>query len=269
MDTCKHEKIPTEDPHEPSDGETAKANGMVSLSDSDSETDTEAEFHEQTQLLADEDNQRSRNEFRVLVCVFSLCLMMLVLALRSCILGVHHHHANPNSQLHPGQEYGHRANAPNFHQHENLVELSSLQRHLKALQVIADTNGGTRCISGPGFNASRDYVISALSNTGFSIHVQSFPVRLFEHVSPPRLIEMPHYANPKQYTHCDRRRDSRTPTSACAFNPMGMEGIGTVQAPVQEVLLWGCSSFDYLHVQGKIALIKRGFCSFHEKALYV
>jgi aminopeptidase S len=50
---------------------------------------------------------------------------------------------------------------------------TGIRRHLKALQLIADANGGNRASPGPGYDASVDYVAGVLRAAGFVVTTPS------------------------------------------------------------------------------------------------
>ena len=67
------------------------------------------------------------------------------------------------------------------------IELEAVVTHLQALEQIAINNGGNRVIGSPGFAESLDYVSEALSEAGYQVERQSFPVELFTVNGEPRL----------------------------------------------------------------------------------
>ena len=54
------------------------------------------------------------------------------------------------------------------------VSAAGVTKHLKALQAIADANGGTRATETPGYRASVDYVVNVLEKSGWSADVVPF-----------------------------------------------------------------------------------------------
>src|SRR3990167_1170630 len=62
---------------------------------------------------------------------------------------------------------------------EEAITLKNLITHLKAFQQIADKNSelpGTRYTSTQGFDESRDYIITKLSEAGYQVSVQNVPM---------------------------------------------------------------------------------------------
>jgi hypothetical protein len=67
----------------------------------------------------------------------------------------------------------------------------NVQKHMVALQAIADANGGTRAAGTAGYDASRDYVAGKLRAAGFSVTLD--PINLVEawvENSPPVLDQL-------------------------------------------------------------------------------
>lgn len=54
------------------------------------------------------------------------------------------------------------------------ITADALETHLRALQDIADANGGTRAEGTPGFDASVDYVVKQLRDKGFDVQTPEF-----------------------------------------------------------------------------------------------
>lgn len=57
------------------------------------------------------------------------------------------------------------------------VTVDGMNRHLIAFQRLSDRNGGNRAPGTPGHRASTDYVTSKLTDAGFTVTAQDFPVR--------------------------------------------------------------------------------------------
>ncbi|MGW9479191.1 M20/M25/M40 family metallo-hydrolase [Saccharomonospora azurea] len=58
--------------------------------------------------------------------------------------------------------------------------------HLRALQRIADDNGGNRAAPGPGFTKSVDYVIGSLRRSGYTVDTPTYVGH--EHAGPPATL---------------------------------------------------------------------------------
>lgn len=53
------------------------------------------------------------------------------------------------------------------------VTIDAMMGHLEKLQEIADNNDGNRALGTPGYDASVDYVVSALRDKGFDVETRS------------------------------------------------------------------------------------------------
>lgn len=138
-----------------------------------------------------------------------------------------------------------------------LVEKSSAKdafQHLKKFQQIADTTDGNRAAGTLGHDASAAYVYQQLKKYGYDVSYQQFDFIYTETqaeklsvISPaPRAVEI------KAMTYT-----KSTP-------------VGGIKAPLAAVPVdatTGCELADYASgtFTGKIALIKRGGCTFGEK----
>ena len=96
--------------------------------------------------------------------------------------------------------------------------------HLKALQAIADANGGTRAAGTPGYEASVDYVVNTLEAAGWEVTHRRVPVHLRGPVDPPAAHPGQRHL-PDRSVHRqragqpDRRRHPRRPRSSGSATP--------------------------------------------------
>jgi Iap family predicted aminopeptidase len=65
---------------------------------------------------------------------------------------------------------------------------AGLERHLAALDSIAERNGGERAAGTPGYEASVDYVAGVLRDAGWRVRVQDVPMALWRERSPATLL---------------------------------------------------------------------------------
>ncbi len=133
------------------------------------------------------------------------------------------------------------------------VSADKINRHLIALQRIADTNGGTRAAHTPGYQKSLDYIAGGLRAAGFEVSTPEFTYNRVV-VDAAVVVAGAVRAAPTQMT------DSiNTPVG-------GLTG-PLVAVPVDANP--GCQIEDYAGVDavGAIALIKRGGCAFTQKQL--
>jgi Zn-dependent M28 family amino/carboxypeptidase len=142
------------------------------------------------------------------------------------------------------------------------MTLDGVLAHTKALQDIADANGGNRASGFPGYDASVDYVVATLTAAGYSPTVQPFDFVLFSEVSESTLEQIA--PAPTPYTYLTD------------FFTMDYSGSGSATAAVTAVDVAlglgntstsGCEAADFAGFPaGNIALIQRGSCSFAVKA---
>lgn len=128
---------------------------------------------------------------------------------------------------------------------QKLVTLKDLMAGSQKLQDFADANGGNRAFGGGGHNATVDWLYKELKKTGYyNVYKQPF-VELFT-----------------------------AATVVTSANGEAFEGeymtygpSGEVEAPFVLVNNIGCNPEDYpAEVAGNVALIKRGECTFAQKA---
>ncbi len=126
------------------------------------------------------------------------------------------------------------------------VTVEAMTGHLRALQDIADSNGGTRAIGTPGYDATVDHIVGALRGAGFDVQTPEFPTRLFTHGEPELTVGgVPFDAGVLQYS---------------AGTPAGGVSGPLVAAPSDPTP--GCTAADYdgLSVGGAVVLVDRGGC---------
>ncbi|MQA16232.1 MAG: M28 family peptidase [Pseudonocardiaceae bacterium] len=131
------------------------------------------------------------------------------------------------------------------------VTLAGVHRHLVALQRIADSNGGNRAASTPGYAASVDYLVRKLRAAGFEVSTPQFQYEA-------EIVDRAEFSV----------GGSGVEIVPMAYSPSTPEG--GVSAPlvvVPEDGSPGCEASDYdgLPIGGAIALIRRGACTFADK----
>jgi Zn-dependent M28 family amino/carboxypeptidase len=144
------------------------------------------------------------------------------------------------------------------------VTIGGIVQHARALQAVADRNGGTRVAGGRGYAESASYVARRLRVAGYSVTVQDFEFPYFEERAPSRLAQT--------------EPTARTYAPETDFNTLLYSGSGDVTARVQPVDLIlppppqpsstsGCEAADFAgFVPGSVALMQRGACTFGVKA---
>jgi Zn-dependent M28 family amino/carboxypeptidase len=145
------------------------------------------------------------------------------------------------------------------------VSVDGVMEHQRALQRVADRNGGNRLAGTPGYDQSAAYVARRLRLADYRVTVQPFDFPFFREQEPARLSQVA----PATKTYV---RDTD-------FTAMQYSGSGEVTAPVQAVDVQippgatansstsGCEAADFTgFVRGAVALIQRGTCTFAQKA---
>lgn len=129
---------------------------------------------------------------------------------------------------------------------------ASANRHLIALQRIADSNGGTRAANTPGYDASVDYIAGKLSEAGFDVETPEFTCEVVD-----------------AETFTVNVNGTSYEVLTMEFSPQTREGgiIGPL-AVVAEDATTGCEATDFASQSytESIALIRRGGCNFSVKA---
>jgi Zn-dependent M28 family amino/carboxypeptidase len=139
------------------------------------------------------------------------------------------------------------------------VTVGGVNRHLIALQRIADQNGGTRAASTPGHDASATYVHDKLAAAGWNVSYQDFDYEFA--VETESLTEVS--PNQRDFPSVDIFEFSpETPdegiTAPLAVVPNGQNPTGP-----------GCVASDFAGADytGTITLIQRGGCNFSVKQI--
>lgn len=130
------------------------------------------------------------------------------------------------------------------------VTTDAMMAHLSKLQDIANANNGTRAVGTPGYEASVDYVVNTLRDSGFDVQTPEFSARVF-HAEKPEL------------TVGGRPVEARALDFSLGTPPGGVSG-PLVAAPANSL---GCAAADYgdLPVRGAVVLVDRGTCPFAQK----
>ncbi|MFN2497157.1 MAG: PA domain-containing protein [Pseudonocardiaceae bacterium] len=128
------------------------------------------------------------------------------------------------------------------------VTVDGVHRHLRALQRIADTNGGIRAAGTPGYDASVDYVAGQLRNAGFDVSTPEFDYQA--EVIDAATLDV---------------GGKQVEINQMAFSPNTSPGGAT--GPLLVVPDDGCEAADYtgLTATGTVTLIRRGTCTFAQK----
>ena len=130
------------------------------------------------------------------------------------------------------------------------VTIDAMMAHLSKLQDIANANKGTRAVGTPGYEASVDYVVNTLRNSGFEVQTPEFSARVF-------------HAEKPEVTVGGKPVEARALEFSLGTPPEGVSG-PLVPAPADSL---GCAAADYggLPVRGAVVLVDRGTCPFAQK----
>jgi Zn-dependent M28 family amino/carboxypeptidase len=126
------------------------------------------------------------------------------------------------------------------------VDIGGINRHLIALQRLADANGGTRAASTEGHRQSAEYIAGKLTAAGYAVSRQEFPFTYAETIEQKLTAA-----------------GADVPIIVMSYSPS--TPAGGITAPLAVIPVDatpGCEAADFGDVTGKIALISRGSCSF-------
>jgi Zn-dependent M28 family amino/carboxypeptidase len=144
---------------------------------------------------------------------------------------------------------------------------SGIRKHLKALQLIADANGGNRATSTTGHEASVKYVEEQLATAGsyWKVSEQPFSAAIFEELAPPTLTSNPAHS-PAFVANTDFATMDASGSGSATDAPLVSIDFAepTTTASTSSA---GCEAADFpASLTGKVALIQRGTCDFGQKA---
>lgn len=131
------------------------------------------------------------------------------------------------------------------------ITAQGVNRHLIALQRIADANGGNRASSTPGYEKSVEYVAGKLTAAGFDVTTPEYEYEAF--TAEKSTVDIA--GTPVE--HDVLTYSKSTPA----------EGVTTTLAVVPEDETPGCEESDFAgkDYTGRVALIRRGVCTFAVK----
>ena len=133
----------------------------------------------------------------------------------------------------------------------NKVTADAMMAHLTKLQDIANANNGTRAVGTPGYEASVDYVVNTLRNSGFDVQTPEFSARVFHGDKPAVTVG-------------GEAVEARALDFSLGTPPDGVSG-PLVAVPAGDSPGCKASDFDGLPVRGAVVLVDRGTCPFAQK----
>ena len=131
------------------------------------------------------------------------------------------------------------------------VTTDAMMAHLSKLQDIANANNGTRAVGTPGYEASVDYVVKALRDSGFEVQTPEFSARVF-------------HADKPVVTVGGKQVEAHALDFSLGTPPDGVGG-PLVAAPTDDSPGCTASDYDNLPVRGAVVLVDRGNCPFAQK----
>ena len=144
------------------------------------------------------------------------------------------------------------------------VTVNGILRHERALQQIANLNGGTRASGTPGFEASIQYVKGRLEAAGYTVTEQEFQFPFFRDLADPTLSEVsPTAKDFETATFQFSGSGDVTGKLVPATNNQSPPG------PDPSSSSAGCAAGDFTPASAtdpQIALVQRGTCTFEQKA---
>ncbi|GAB3833635.1 M28 family metallopeptidase [Dactylosporangium cerinum] len=141
------------------------------------------------------------------------------------------------------------------------VTLPGVLRHLLALQLIGDLNGGNRASGTAGHRRSADYVATLLQHAGYQVTRQPFQFNFCDETSSSFAQTAPAPATYVEGTDYDLMTCSGSGDVTAAVVPVDLNLVAPRVAVTS-----GCEAADFTAaVVGQIALMQRGGCPFGTK----
>jgi Zn-dependent M28 family amino/carboxypeptidase len=152
---------------------------------------------------------------------------------------------------------------------EQLVTVQGITEHQKALNDIADLNGGTRYTRTPGYTASAAYVKATLEKAGYDARYEMFNMPVWHETAAPVLEQVS--PTSKSYVAGSAADDNSPSVDFIAFEHSPTKSLSNVKVvPTNDVTIpspggttSGCEASDFpAATSGAVALIQRGTCGF-------
>jgi Zn-dependent M28 family amino/carboxypeptidase len=157
---------------------------------------------------------------------------------------------------------------------EGAVTVPGIVQHQRALQNIADMNGGTRHTETPGYTASVAYVRETMKRAGWNVSVSQFNMPEWQETAPPVFQQLTPTA--KTYTPGTAADDDSaavdyitfefSPTANVPNAPVVPTSDIVAPSPAANSNTSGCEAADFpAATTGAVSLVQRGTCSFVQK----
>ncbi len=152
---------------------------------------------------------------------------------------------------------------------ERLVTVQGITEHQKALQNIADMNGGNRYTRTPGYTASAAYVKATLEKAGYKARYEMFNMPIWHEDAAP-VLQLTSPSN-KTYRPGSAADDNSPSVDFIAFEHSPTKSLTNVKVvPTNDIVIpspggttSGCEMSDFpAATSGAVALIARGTCGF-------
>jgi Zn-dependent M28 family amino/carboxypeptidase len=196
---------------------------------------------------------------RLIACVAMLATFAFVPAAQA---NGHHGH---------GHHHGHHGH---HHTKKPHTTVRGIVQHQRALQGIADMNGGTRHTETPGYTASVAYVRERMKRAGLKVKVVEFNMPEWRETAPPVFQQVTPTA--KTYTPGTAADDDSAAVDYITFEFSPTADVTAPVVPVNDNVVpptptangntAGCEAGDFpAATTGAISLIQRGTCPFVQK----
>jgi Zn-dependent M28 family amino/carboxypeptidase len=155
---------------------------------------------------------------------------------------------------------------------ERMVTVQGITEHQKALQNIADLNGGTRYTRTPGYTASAAYVKATLEKAGYDARYEMFNMPVWHETAAPVLQQVS--PTNKTYVAGSAEDDDSPSVDFIAFEHSPTKSLTNVKVvPTNDIAIpspggstSGCEMSDFpAATEGAVSLIQRGTCAFTQK----
>jgi len=155
---------------------------------------------------------------------------------------------------------------------ERLVTVGGITEHQRALQHIADRNGGTRSTRSAGYTASAAYVKATLEKAGYTARYEMFNMPQWRENAAPVLRQIS--PTSKTYVAGAAGDDDSPSVDFIAFEHTPTTSLTNVKVvPTEDVVIpspggttSGCEMSDFpAATSGAVSLIQRGTCTFTQK----
>jgi len=154
------------------------------------------------------------------------------------------------------------------------VTVDGIVAHQRALQGIANANGGTRYTKTSGYDASVAYVEDTMKKAGWNVSITQFNMPDWRENAPPVLAQLaptaktyvPGTANDDDSATVDYIAFEFSPTKDVADAPVVPTDNIVIPSPAANSNTSGCAPDDFpASTDGAVSLIQRGTCAFTQK----